>query len=68
MKLQTLEDVERSIGGRPRQPQIKVRQSLYITEDESQRLKALAEQDAVSLSQLLRTVVRRYLNAQQCID
>jgi len=63
MKLQTLDEVERAIGGRPRLAQTKVRQSLYVTVQESERLRDLAEQRGLPISQLLRSIVKRYLDA-----
>lgn len=61
MKLQTLDDVERLIGGRPRLPTSKVRIDFYLLPEDAEKLKQFAESKGLALSQLVRSVIRDYL-------
>lgn len=60
--LQTLDEVERSIGGRPRQAQQKVRLSVYLLPAEAQDIRERAERQGLSTSMLLRLLVLEHVN------
>jgi len=57
MKLQSLSDLEKSIGGRPKSDKKKVRMTFYLSEDEAQLLRAKATEKSLGMSQLVRTLV-----------
>lgn len=62
MKLQTLDEVEHSIGGRPSQlAKPKVRMSFYMLQSEADQLKAKALCNDLTISQIMRSLARSYL-------
>lgn len=61
MKLQTLEEIEHSIGGRPRSKSAKVRIDFYVNEEDATKLKQQAVTKGLALSQLVRSVIREHL-------
>ena len=68
MKLQTLSQLEKSVGGRPKMVEPKVRMSFYLTQTESEQLRSLSEDEARPLSQQVRQIIREYLSAHPAID
>lgn len=64
MVLQTLSDVERSIGGRPKQDASMVRITFYLPEVDAIRLKDRARSQHQPVSTLLRDLVRTLLNTK----
>lgn len=68
MKLQTLSQLERSVGGRPKVAEPKVRMSFYLTQTESERLRSLSDDEARPLSQQVRQIIREYLSAHPATD
>lgn len=61
MKLQTLDEIERSIGGRPKVKNTKVRIDFYMLQNDADKLKQLAENKGLALSQFVRSVMRDFL-------
>lgn len=61
MKLQSLSEIENSIGGRPKQYK-KVRMTFYLSEDEAKRLKIQTRDDDKTVSQVMRALVRKCLD------
>ena len=68
MKLQTLSQLEQSVGGRPKVVESKVRMSFYLTQTESAQLRALSNDEARPLSQQVRQIIREYLSAHPSTD
>jgi len=64
MKMQTLEELQHSIGGRPKftLQRKKVRLSFYLDIREAQRLKEHAEDSDKTLSQVVREALKITLN------
>lgn len=63
MQLQSFDEIEQGIGGRPRKAETKVRLSVYLSPSEARILKVKSEQQGQSTSQLLRTLVRENMTA-----
>lgn len=59
MPLQTLDEIEQSIGGRPRKSQPKVRLSVYLLPSEARQLQNESDHQGVSMSQIIRTLIRQ---------
>jgi hypothetical protein len=62
MKLPSLQQLEASIGGRPKNAgatDTKVRLSIYVSRPESTQIKALARETDQSVSQIVRTLIRQ---------
>ncbi|MCP4595426.1 hypothetical protein [Neptuniibacter sp.] len=64
MKLQTLSQLEHSIGGRPKTAKTKVRMSFYLTEQEAELLRIASENEARPVSQQVRLLIRQFLEQQ----
>lgn len=62
MKLQTMEEIEHAIGGRPRLQNSKVRIDFYVLQDDALKLKQIASSKGLALSQLVRSITREYLD------
>ena len=62
MKLQTMEEIENAIGGRPRLQNSKVRIDFYVLQDDALKLKQIANSKGLALSQLVRSITREYLD------
>lgn len=63
MKLQTLSGIDKSIGGRPKADSQKRRHAFYLSETESELLKLYAFKNDVSVSALVRDLVKQTLKA-----
>ena len=50
MNLPSIEDVEKSVGGRPKMDNPKVRMSFYLQPEEAEKLKLQADKQGVSTS------------------
>jgi hypothetical protein len=61
MKLQSLKGLEKSIGGRPKSGNTKVRLSFYMSIDESEKLKIYADKNDYSVSAMVREIVNRLI-------
>lgn len=59
MKLQTLESLENSIGGRPKTTNPKRRHTFYLNPKESELLKAYARDQDITVSELVRNFIKR---------
>lgn len=62
--MQTIKEIENSIGGRPEAKNKKVRISVYLSQDEHKRLKAFTEQYSFSMSNFVRLLILRNLGSQ----
>ena len=62
MNLPTIEEVEHSVGGRPKMINPKVRLSFYFSPDEEQSMRMLAEKESTSISSIMRIVVMKYID------
>lgn len=62
MNLPTIDDVERSVGGRPKMDNPKVRLSFYLSPDEERDLRIIARNESISMSSMIRVVVRKHLD------
>jgi len=63
MKLPTIDEVERSVGGRPKVDNPKVRVSFYLSPDEEQNLRITAQAASMSMSSMIRIVVKKHLDS-----
>ena len=57
-------DIEKSIGGRP-QTQSKKRLTYYLSQEESEKLKEIAQQQDIAISALVRGLIKKYLTNYQ---
>ena len=62
MNLKPFTELEKTIGGRPRVEQPKVRLSFYVSQLEADRLKALSEKQSYPLSQMIRLILQYHLS------
>jgi flagellar biosynthesis/type III secretory pathway M-ring protein FliF/YscJ len=62
IKIPTIQEIEASIGGRPKQQSIKVRQLVYLDREEKQQLNEMAKERRTSVSGLLRQWIHEQLN------
>lgn len=60
MKLQTLSGVDEAIGGRPKSQSPKQRHSFYLNAKESAFLKEYAQQNDITVSELVRILLQRF--------
>ena len=63
MKLPTIADVENSVGGRPKLDNPKVRLSFYLSPDEEQQLRSLAQVTSTSMSSIVRMIVKIHIDS-----
>lgn len=61
MKLQTLDEVETSIGGRPKLIDKAARMTFYVSDMEAKQLKKIAVESDRTVSQIIRMLVKGYL-------
>lgn len=61
MKLQTLEEVETSIGGRPKLIDKAARMTFFVSDSEARQLKKIAVESDRTISQIIRMLVKGYL-------
>jgi len=61
MKLQSLKGLEKSIGGRPKSQNKKHRHAFYLSEHESESLKLYAFENDITVSELVRNLVKQTL-------
>ncbi len=59
MPLQTLDEIEQSIGGRPHKSQPKVRLSVYLSPPEARQLQSESDHQDVSISQVIRSLIHQ---------
>ena len=62
MNLKPFTELEKTIGGRPRVEQPKVRLSFYVSQLEAKQLKALSEKQSCPLSQMVRLILQYHLS------
>ena len=62
MALQTLKEIEDAIGGRPPLANKKLRLSFYLNEKETQKLKAYTLENDISVSSLVRDLLKPLLS------
>jgi hypothetical protein len=62
MKLPTIDEVERSVGGRPKVDNPKVRVSCYLNPNDAERLRIMASSDSISMSMFVRLIVKSHIN------
>jgi len=62
MKLQTLEGLDKAIGGRPKAPASKRRHSFYLSAKESELLKKYAHDNDITVSAIVRTLIKPILS------
>ena len=68
MNLKPFTDIEKTIGGRPKSDETKVRLSFYVSQVEADQLKTTAQETACSVSQIVRLIVRNFLSNGEPID
>tara|TARA_B100000809_G_C14844693_1_gene426079 strand:- start:119 stop:307 length:189 start_codon:yes stop_codon:yes gene_type:complete len=61
MKLQTLEGLDKAIGGRPKAPTSKRRHSFYLNAKESELLKVYVRDNDTTVSELVRGMLKPML-------
>jgi hypothetical protein len=64
MKLQTLENIEQSMGGRPKALATKQRHTFYLNQKESELLKAYVRDKDITVSELVRNLIRQIVEAK----
>ena len=62
INIPSIEEIEASIGGRPKQDNTKVRQLVYLDPEEKQQLSKIAQERRTSVSGLLRQWIHEQLN------
>jgi len=62
MKIPSVEEVERSVGGRPVIDNPKVRVSFYVLPMEAEVLRNKAKNKGLSVSIYVRLILKKYLN------
>jgi hypothetical protein len=62
MKLQTLESLKQSIGGRPKALATKQRHTFYLNHKESELLKAYARDKDITVSGLVRNLIKKVVD------
>lgn len=63
MSLQTLNQLESAIGGRPPLPSKKCRLSFYLVPDEALKLKAYAIKQDTTVSKIVRNLLKPLVNS-----
>lgn len=66
MKLETLNEIEKSIGGRPKSPNPKVRLSFYLSTTEAEELKIYVVKNDLTVSEMVRSLVRTLFKGSDC--
>ena len=61
MKLQTLEKVDKAIGGRPKAPASKRRHSFYLSAKESELLQKYVRDNDITVSAVVRGLIKPIL-------
>lgn len=64
MKLQTIEEVEHAIGGRPKKTVASERMTFYLSAPEAIQLRTRAEAADQSISQIIRALTKTYLSGK----
>jgi hypothetical protein len=65
MKLQTLEGVGKTMGGRPKTQSPKRRHSFYLNAKESELLKIYVNDNEVTVSQFVRSLINGVINSKK---
>lgn len=68
IKLRPFSEVEKTIGGRPKLEEPKVRLSFYVSQEEADHLKAMSAQVARPVSQIIRLIVRHHLSSGKSVE
>lgn len=68
MNLKPFSEIEKTIGGRPKLEEPKVRLSFYMSQNEASQLKMIAESTARPVSQIIRLIVRHQLSNGEPIE
>ena len=63
MKLETLNEIEKSIGGRPKSANPKVRLSFYLSPCEAEQLKMYVVKSDSTVSEIVRRLIRSLINS-----
>ncbi|MGB1227649.1 MAG: ribbon-helix-helix domain-containing protein [Poseidonibacter sp.] len=61
--MQSIKEIEDSLGGRPRVKEKKVRVSVYLSKEEHKTLKKFCEEYSFSISQYVRLIILRNLGS-----
>lgn len=61
--MQSIQEIEHSLGGRPKVKEKKVRISVYLSKEEHQTLKIFCEQYSFSISQYVRLIILKNLGS-----
>lgn len=64
MKLQTLESLKQSIGGRPKSQNAKCRHTFYLSPKESELLKAYTRDKDITVSEFVRNWIKRIVEVK----
>jgi hypothetical protein len=64
MKLQTLEGLDKAIGGRPKTPNSKSRHSFYLSAREYELLKIYVRDNDTTISEIVRNLIKPILKAR----
>lgn len=59
--MQTIQEIEHSLGGRPRAKEKKVRISVYLSKTEHETLKSFCEQYSFAISNYVRLLILKKL-------
>lgn len=59
MQLQTIEEIEQSIGGRPQGAQRKIRMSVYLSPQAAQAIQKRVDQLDMTISHYIRELVKQ---------
>lgn len=64
MNIQTIKQIEHAIGGRPKSAKPKIRLSVYLTHNEADELRALADKGSVSVSSFIRVIIKKQIKSR----
>jgi hypothetical protein len=62
MKLQTLEEIEKTLAGRPKKIEAKRRHSFYLSVREYELLKIYVHENDTTVSEIVRNLIKPMLN------
>lgn len=63
--MQSFEEIEQQLGGRPKKEDTKVRLTFYVNQREHMKIKALCKADDISLSALMRQLVLEHIDKRE---
>lgn len=68
MNLKPFSEIEKTIGGRPKLEEPKVRLSVYVSQEEADYLKVMSDETIRPVSQIIRLIIRRHLSNGEPIE